>query len=75
MLTLENKADLLIEVKALCKILEQAVKAARKLNVRYFWTDSLGIIQNDPTDWVKEASLMCDPLSQRMVQYLRDGVP
>ncbi|KAI0537993.1 heterokaryon incompatibility protein-domain-containing protein [Xylaria digitata] len=60
MLTMENRLDLYVKVGNLPKTFEDAVEVTRKLNVRYLWIDSLCIVQNDPIDWEKEASIMYD---------------
>jgi hypothetical protein len=37
---------------------KDAVKLTRDLGQRYLWIDSLCIVQDDPADWVREASQM-----------------
>lgn len=37
-----------------------AVKATRKLGLRYLWIDSLCIIQNDTEDWERQSKMMGD---------------
>jgi hypothetical protein len=40
------------------KTFQNAIVFTRRLHIRYIWIDSLCIIQNDPTDWSKQASKM-----------------
>jgi hypothetical protein len=40
------------------KNFQNAIVFTRGLHIRYIWIDSLCIIQNDPTDWSKQASKM-----------------
>ncbi|KAK4159682.1 heterokaryon incompatibility protein-domain-containing protein [Cladorrhinum sp. PSN259] len=53
-----NHANFLLGIPNLPRTFEHAVQAARKLQVRYLWIDSLCIIQDEPEDWAKEAQLM-----------------
>lgn len=54
----ENLSDFFLEIRSLPKTFEHAVEATRKLGVRYLWIDSLCIVQDDPSDWMREAALM-----------------
>ncbi|KAF8858560.1 HET-domain-containing protein [Acephala macrosclerotiorum] len=47
-----------IPLKALPKTFSEAIKATRKLGVRYIWIDSLCIIQDSLEDWQRESVLM-----------------
>lgn len=47
-----------IELEALPKTFQDAIVVTRHLGVRYIWIDSLCIIQDDPSDWSREAALM-----------------
>lgn len=58
MLKKGNHAHFLLGISNLPKTFEHAVQAARKLQVRYLWIDSLCIIQDQPEDWATEAQLM-----------------
>jgi hypothetical protein len=46
------------EIIALPKTVQDAVFIVRKLGLRYLWVDSLGIIQDDEDDWLREAGRM-----------------
>ncbi|QDS72641.1 hypothetical protein FKW77_002398 [Venturia effusa] len=47
-----------IEWNSLSRTFQDAVMITRMLGVQYLWIDSLCIIQDDPTDWQKEAAQM-----------------
>ncbi|KAF2679938.1 HET-domain-containing protein [Lentithecium fluviatile CBS 122367] len=47
-----------IQIFALPKTFQDAMKIARFLRVRYLWIDALYILQNDFIDWHREAILM-----------------
>jgi hypothetical protein len=47
-----------ISISALPKTFGDAVTITKKLGVKYLWIDSLCIIQDDPSDWEREASTM-----------------
>ncbi|KAF1957127.1 HET-domain-containing protein, partial [Byssothecium circinans] len=47
-----------IKVDALPKTFQDAIRLTRAISTRYIWIDSLCIIQDDPTDWEKEAEKM-----------------
>jgi hypothetical protein len=47
-----------IPIDKLSKTFRDAFVAAKKLDVRYIWIDSLCIIQDSPDDWQREAALM-----------------
>lgn len=47
-----------IWVSRLPRTFRDAFLVARKLGIRYIWVDSLCIIQDDPDDWLAEASEM-----------------
>jgi hypothetical protein len=49
-----------IPLHLLPKTLQDAVKITQWFNIQYLWIDSLCIIQDDPEDWFREASAMCD---------------
>ncbi|KAF1949893.1 HET-domain-containing protein [Byssothecium circinans] len=49
-----------IDPALLSKTFREAIHATRKLGQRYVWIDSLCIIQDDKSDWEKEAATMCD---------------
>ncbi|KAJ4369344.1 hypothetical protein N0V86_009175 [Didymella sp. IMI 355093] len=44
----------------LSKTFQDAVQITRELGQRYLWIDSLCIIQDDRSDWAKEAALMAE---------------
>ncbi|KAI6080818.1 heterokaryon incompatibility protein-domain-containing protein [Hypoxylon rubiginosum] len=52
-----------ILIEDLPKTLREAVQATRRLDIRYLWIDRLCIIQDDSSDWMSNASLMCDVYS------------
>jgi hypothetical protein len=52
----ERKSE--IQWTDLPPLFQDAVIIARKLGYRYLWVDSLCIIQDDPTDWDREAARM-----------------
>ncbi|KAF4947848.1 hypothetical protein FSARC_13871 [Fusarium sarcochroum] len=39
---------------------QDALWLSNKLRIPYLWIDSLCILQDDPADWARESSLMCD---------------
>jgi hypothetical protein len=39
-------------------VLRDSVVVARQLGIDYVWMDALCIVQDDPEDWLREASLM-----------------
>jgi hypothetical protein len=47
-----------IATELLPKSFQDAVTVTRKLGVRYLWIDAICIIQNDRSDWIKQAPLM-----------------
>jgi hypothetical protein len=47
-----------IPLSSLPKIIRDAIIFCRGIKAEYLWVDMLCIIQDDPEDWVKEASKM-----------------
>ncbi|RSL49633.1 hypothetical protein CEP54_012338 [Fusarium duplospermum] len=47
-----------IDFRRLPRTFQEAIRTARRLNVRYLWIDSLCIIQDDDEDWKREAARM-----------------
>jgi hypothetical protein len=47
-----------IKEESLSQLLRDAVKITRLLGHRYLWVDALCIIQDDATDWKREAAMM-----------------
>ncbi|KAF4865093.1 Proline-rich receptor-like protein kinase PERK9 [Colletotrichum siamense] len=47
-----------IDFEELPRTFKEAIEVTRKLKFRYLWIDSLCIIQDDPTDWEREAASM-----------------
>jgi Heterokaryon incompatibility protein (HET) len=47
-----------IPLESLPKTFRHAMRVTRDLGVRYFWVDSLCIIQDSPSDWLQEAANM-----------------
>ncbi|CAG8959442.1 hypothetical protein HYFRA_00001340 [Hymenoscyphus fraxineus] len=47
-----------IPMTKLCKTFKEAIEVTKSLGYEYLWIDSLCIIQDDKTDWLKESSLM-----------------
>jgi hypothetical protein len=43
---------------ALSRTFRDAITVARRLEFRYLWIDSLCIIQDDETDWMRESAMM-----------------
>ncbi|KAH6659057.1 heterokaryon incompatibility protein-domain-containing protein [Truncatella angustata] len=56
-----------IDVSELPNTFKDAIMVARELQLPYLWIDSLCIVQDDKTDWEKEAALMADVYSQAFV--------
>ncbi|KAE9375170.1 HET-domain-containing protein [Stipitochalara longipes BDJ] len=48
-----------IDISTLPKTLQDAIVVTRRLGIRFLWVDSLCILQDDPTDWRREAATMC----------------
>lgn len=42
------------------KTFVDAITITRHLGIRHLWIDSLCICQDDPEDWARESSCMCD---------------
>jgi hypothetical protein len=59
-LTQVNITSFLSEIQAqdLPNTFRDSLVVARKLGIRYIWIDSLCIVQDDPDDWMNEASHM-----------------
>ncbi|KAH6696469.1 heterokaryon incompatibility protein-domain-containing protein [Leptodontidium sp. MPI-SDFR-AT-0119] len=51
----------------LTRTFQDAVVITRKLGIQYLWIDSLCIIQNDETDWEREASRMAGIYSNAVI--------
>jgi hypothetical protein len=49
-----------IEYEDLPQTFKNAIYCALELHIAYVWIDSLCIVQDDPEDWERESSLMCD---------------
>lgn len=47
-----------IPLESVSKTLREAAITARGLDIRFLWVDSLCVIQEDLSDWVREATLM-----------------
>ncbi|KAI1384811.1 HET-domain-containing protein [Hypoxylon trugodes] len=47
-----------IAVSFLPKTFQDAIKITRRLGIKYLWIDCLCIVQDDPDDWEREASVM-----------------
>ncbi|KAK5659360.1 hypothetical protein OQA88_1453 [Cercophora sp. LCS_1] len=52
-----------IPLSSLPQTFHDAVAITRRLGIRYLWIDSLCIIQDSPTDWAEQASLMSSTYS------------
>lgn len=48
------------ELSDLPQTIEDGVKIARHLHIRYIWIDCLCICQDDPEDWARESARMAD---------------
>jgi hypothetical protein len=59
-LTQKNEPELRddISMNKLPRTFREAAIVARKLDIRHLWIDSLCIIQDSPTDWQTESSIM-----------------
>ena len=59
-LTKDNIGDFVrgIQILDLPRTFRDTILVSQKLGVRYIWIDALCIIQDDPDDWLKEASQM-----------------
>ncbi|KAF1847583.1 HET-domain-containing protein [Cucurbitaria berberidis CBS 394.84] len=55
--TLEQHLDN-VSVDVMTCVIQDAVKTARALSIRYLWIDALCIIQDDDRDWRKESERM-----------------
>ena len=55
------------------KTLQDAVILCRRLEVEYLWIDALCIIQDNPNDWAREASKMCDVYSNAILTIAADS--
>ncbi|KAK2751520.1 heterokaryon incompatibility protein [Colletotrichum kahawae] len=62
-----------IEIQSLPKTIRDAIRAARKLDLRYLWVDRLCIIQDSAEDWAHEAALMCEVYSGATLTLSADG--
>ncbi|KAK0629359.1 heterokaryon incompatibility protein-domain-containing protein, partial [Bombardia bombarda] len=60
MLTRASLPDLLagIAISYLPATFQDAIRIARRLNIKYLWIDCLCIIQDSPADWAVEAAAM-----------------
>ena len=47
-----------IDIPVTSKVVRDAIEICRILSITYLWVDSLCIIQDDPSDWVKERANM-----------------
>jgi hypothetical protein len=47
-----------IPLKNLTRVIEDTVKTARALSIRYVWIDAICIVQDSTEDWEREAGLM-----------------
>ncbi|KAF3802795.1 hypothetical protein GCG54_00014032, partial [Colletotrichum gloeosporioides] len=56
-----------IEIKAMPQTFQDAVITTRRLGLRYLWIDALCIIQDDTTDWGREAAKMGDVYSNAYI--------
>ncbi|KAF2264851.1 HET-domain-containing protein, partial [Lojkania enalia] len=58
--TTNNLKDLHMEIdeSALSKSFRDAIKTTRILHIKYLWIDALCVVQDDVSDWHKEASQM-----------------
>jgi hypothetical protein len=57
----------LISMDALPKTFRHAMIITRKLGLRYLWIDTLCIVQDDPSDWKREASNMAHIFSNSLL--------
>ncbi|KAI1383430.1 heterokaryon incompatibility protein-domain-containing protein [Hypoxylon trugodes] len=53
-----------IHISCLNKTFQDAIMVTRNLDIRYIWIDSLCIIQDDLSDWEREAASMAQVYSQ-----------
>lgn len=60
-------------ISNLSKTFQDSFLVARKLGIRYIWVDSLCIIQDDPDDWVNEASQMDKVYSNSLCNICATG--
>lgn len=61
----ETISEILIE--ELPKTFKDAIKYTHRLGVRYFWIDSLCIIQDPKEDWLHQSSLMAEIYSRSLL--------
>ncbi|KAF1963751.1 HET-domain-containing protein [Byssothecium circinans] len=47
-----------IDPDSLSLVFQEAIDAARRLDIRYLWIDALCIVQDDANDWQRESALM-----------------
>jgi hypothetical protein len=62
-----------IAIKSLPKTIQDAIHAARRLDLRYLWVDRLCIIQDSVEEWLHEAALMCQVYSNATITLSADG--
>jgi hypothetical protein len=56
-----------IPIETLPRTFKDAVGIARRLSIQHLWIDSLCIFQDDPNDWLDEATTMCDVYSHSLL--------
>lgn len=56
-----------INIEDMPAIFQDAIRVAKKLNIRYLWIDALCIVQDDEDDWEAEAITMCDVFAHSQV--------
>lgn len=62
-----------IRVSELPKTFRDCFAIARRLEIRYVWIDSLCIIQDDPDDWLREASQMHEVYANSLCNICATG--
>lgn len=62
-----------IPLQTLSKTFQDVIHAARRFGFGYIWIDSLCIIQDDPSDWVREAATMADVYAGSSLNFAATG--
>lgn len=62
-----------IPIESLPKTFRDSLFVARKLGLRYIWIDSICIIQDDPNDWLNEASQMHEVYANSLCNICATG--
>ena len=64
-----------IPMEALCKTFQDALVAARALELKFIWIDSLCIVQDDEDDWARESASMADVYGNALINIAATHAP